>query len=78
MVAVEAARSGDEVAAGAPVVVLESMKMETTVAAPFDGVVAEVLVAGNVQVDAGAPLLRVEAPADAPAARPPGRGWSST
>src|SRR5262245_54006237 len=52
---------GDEVEAGAPVVVLESMKMETTVTAPFTGVVAEVLTAGNVQVDAGAPLVRIEA-----------------
>jgi acetyl/propionyl-CoA carboxylase alpha subunit/acetyl-CoA carboxylase carboxyltransferase component len=52
---------GDEVAAGAPIVVLESMKMETSVTAPFDGVVTEILVAGNVQVDAGAPLVRVEA-----------------
>jgi acetyl/propionyl-CoA carboxylase alpha subunit/acetyl-CoA carboxylase carboxyltransferase component len=60
VVAVTAA-VGDEVAAGAPVVVLESMKMETTVTAPFGGVVTEILVAGNVQVDAGAPLLRVEA-----------------
>ena len=42
-------------------VVLESMKMETSVTAPFDGVVTQVLVAGNVQVDAGAPLLRMEA-----------------
>ena len=57
---------GESVAAGDPVAVLESMKMETTVAAPFDGVVTEVLVAGNVQVDAGAPLLRVEAPSDSP------------
>jgi acetyl/propionyl-CoA carboxylase alpha subunit/acetyl-CoA carboxylase carboxyltransferase component len=55
---------GDEVRAGAPVVVLESMKMETAVDAPFDGVVAEVLVAGNVQVDAGAPLLRIQARAE--------------
>ncbi len=53
--------AGDAVTAGTPVAVLESMKMETTVTAPFDGVVAEVLVAGNVQVDAGAPLLRMEA-----------------
>jgi acetyl/propionyl-CoA carboxylase alpha subunit/acetyl-CoA carboxylase carboxyltransferase component len=51
---------GDEVAQGAPVVVLESMKMETSVAAPCDGTVVEVLVAGNVQVDAGAPLMRIE------------------
>jgi len=63
VVAVTAA-VGDDVAAGAPVVVLESMKMETTVTAPFDGVVTEILVAGNVQVDAGAPLLRVEASAE--------------
>ena len=57
--------AGDEVEAGARVVVLESMKMETAVTAPFDGVVAEVLTAGNVQVDAGAPLLRMEMRADA-------------
>ncbi len=56
---------GDAVVAGAPVVVLESMKMETTVTAPFDGVVSEILVAGNVQVDAGAPLLRMEVKSDA-------------
>jgi acetyl/propionyl-CoA carboxylase alpha subunit/acetyl-CoA carboxylase carboxyltransferase component len=55
---------GDVVAAGAPVVVLESMKMETSVTAPMAGTVREVLVAGNVQVDAGAPLLRVEAHSD--------------
>ncbi len=55
-----AVAAGDEVEAGAPVVVLESMKMETRIAAPFEGVVAEVLVAGNTQVDAGAPLLRLE------------------
>ncbi|MGD9695318.1 MAG: biotin carboxylase N-terminal domain-containing protein [Thermoleophilia bacterium] len=58
------AAPGDTVAAGAPVVVLESMKMETTIAAPFDGVVTEVLVAGNVQVDAGAPLVRMEVSSD--------------
>ncbi|MEQ8834058.1 MAG: biotin carboxylase N-terminal domain-containing protein [Miltoncostaeaceae bacterium] len=51
---------GDTVTQGAPVVVLESMKMETSVAAPCDGTVVEVLVAGNVQVDAGAPLMRIE------------------
>ncbi|MFN8122791.1 MAG: biotin carboxylase N-terminal domain-containing protein [Thermoleophilia bacterium] len=56
--------AGDEVRAGEPVVVLESMKMETTVLAPFDGTVGQVLVAGNVQVDAGAPLLRLEPRAD--------------
>ncbi|MGI9539723.1 MAG: carboxyl transferase domain-containing protein, partial [Miltoncostaeaceae bacterium] len=50
---------------GDPVAVVESMKMETAVPAPFDGVVREVLVAGNVQVDAGAPLVRIDAVRDA-------------
>ena len=35
---------GDEVSAGDPVVVLEAMKMEHRVVAPFDGTVSEVLV----------------------------------
>ena len=69
VVAVTAA-VGDAVAAGTPLVVLESMKMETSVAAPFDGVVTEILVAGNVQVDAGAPLLRVEATTESAPAEP--------
>jgi acetyl/propionyl-CoA carboxylase alpha subunit/acetyl-CoA carboxylase carboxyltransferase component len=54
---------GDEVAAGAPVAVLESMKMETVLAAPFAGRVVEVHTTGNVQLDAGAPVVRLE-PAD--------------
>lgn len=51
---------GDEVAAGAPVAVLESMKMETMVPAPFAGRLRELLVAPNDQVEAGQPLLRLE------------------
>ncbi|MGR7027092.1 ATP-binding protein [Geodermatophilus sp. URMC 62] len=51
---------GDEVAAGQPVAVLESMKMETAVRAPFTGRVREVRAAVNSQVDAGAPLLSLE------------------
>ncbi|HTI21265.1 MAG TPA: carboxyl transferase domain-containing protein [Kutzneria sp.] len=51
---------GDEVAVGTPLVVLESMKMETAVRAVFPGRVATVLVTPNVQVDAGDPLLRME------------------
>ena len=39
-----------------PVAVLESMKMESTVIAPFAGEVASVDVVANAQVDAGAPL----------------------
>ncbi|MFH5212239.1 biotin carboxylase N-terminal domain-containing protein [Antrihabitans sp. NCIMB 15449] len=51
---------GDEVQAGATLVVLEAMKMETAVRAPFAGRVREVLAVVNSQIDAGAPLLRVD------------------
>ncbi len=55
---------GTEVAAGAPVLVLESMKMETVLAAPFAGKVREVLVQVGSQVETGAPLVRIEPVAD--------------
>jgi acetyl/propionyl-CoA carboxylase alpha subunit/acetyl-CoA carboxylase carboxyltransferase component len=55
---------GDEVAAGATVAVLEAMKMETAVTTPSAGRVREVLVTANVQVPAGAPLVRVDVIAD--------------
>jgi acetyl/propionyl-CoA carboxylase alpha subunit/acetyl-CoA carboxylase carboxyltransferase component len=58
---------GDEVAAGAPVLVLESMKMETVLNAPFAGRVKELLVMTGSQVETGAPLVRLE-PAGDPAA----------
>ena len=51
---------GDEVAAGASVLVLESMKMETVLHAPFAGRVRELLVKTGSQVETGAPLMRVE------------------
>ncbi|MGV9715363.1 ATP-binding protein [Rhodococcus sp. GA1] len=51
---------GDEVESGQTLVVLESMKMETAVRAPFAGKVREILAVVNAQVDAGAPLLRVD------------------
>jgi acetyl-CoA carboxylase carboxyltransferase component/biotin carboxyl carrier protein len=51
---------GDEVAAGASVLVLESMKMETVLHAPFAGRVRELLVKTGSQVETGAPLLRIE------------------
>jgi acetyl/propionyl-CoA carboxylase alpha subunit/acetyl-CoA carboxylase carboxyltransferase component len=51
---------GDEVEAGQPIVVLESMKMETAVRAPFAGRVREVRAAVNSQVDSGAPLLSLD------------------
>jgi acetyl/propionyl-CoA carboxylase alpha subunit/acetyl-CoA carboxylase carboxyltransferase component len=52
--------AGDEVEANAPVLVLESMKMETVLRAPFRALVRECLVAVGSQVEAGAPLLRLE------------------
>ena len=58
---------GDEVEAGAPLAVLESMKMETVLSAPFAGRVVEVLASGNVQLDAGAPVVRLEPIGDADA-----------
>ena len=51
---------GDEVAAGAPVLVLESMKMETVLPAPFDARVKELHVAAGSQVETGAALARLE------------------
>ncbi|RJS46821.1 carboxyl transferase domain-containing protein [Nocardioides cavernaquae] len=51
---------GDVVAAGAPVLVLESMKMETVIHAPFAARVRDLLVITGSQVETGAPLLRLE------------------
>ena len=51
---------GDEVEAGAPVVVLESMKMETAVYAPFAGRVKQLLVMTGSLVESMAPLVRLE------------------
>jgi acetyl-CoA carboxylase carboxyltransferase component len=54
-------RSGVPVSAGAPVVVIEAMKMEHEVVAGRDGVLAEVLVAAGDAVAEGAPLAVIEA-----------------
>ncbi|USQ79410.1 fused acetyl/propionyl-CoA carboxylase subunit alpha/methylmalonyl-CoA decarboxylase subunit alpha [Ornithinimicrobium faecis] len=58
---------GDEVAAGAQVLVLEAMKMETVIQAPFAARVRELLVRTGSQVETGAPLVRLEPTADAEA-----------
>jgi acetyl/propionyl-CoA carboxylase alpha subunit len=52
---------GAPVAAGAPVVVLEAMKMEHTVVAPHDGTVTSVGVTAGQPVDVGTVLAVVEA-----------------
>ncbi|GAA3853087.1 biotin carboxylase N-terminal domain-containing protein [Amycolatopsis tucumanensis] len=51
---------GQEVTAGTPILVLEAMKMEHTVAAPHDGTVASVNVAMGQAVDTGSVLAVVE------------------
>ncbi|WP_199510932.1 ATP-binding protein [Nucisporomicrobium flavum] len=56
---------GAEVEAGAPVLILESMKMETVLRAPFRARLKECLVAVGHQVQTGAPLLRLEPLAEA-------------
>jgi acetyl/propionyl-CoA carboxylase alpha subunit/acetyl-CoA carboxylase carboxyltransferase component len=53
-------QAGDEVEAGAPLLVVESMKMETVLRAPFRGRVRELTVSVGSQVEAGARLLRLE------------------
>jgi acetyl-CoA/propionyl-CoA carboxylase biotin carboxyl carrier protein len=50
---------GDEVTAGAPLVVVEAMKMEHTVTAPVDGVVTELHVRAGQQVALNQPLAVV-------------------
>ncbi len=56
------AEAGDTVTAGQPLIWLEAMKMEHTIAAPADGVLAELNVTTGQQVEVGAILARVEAP----------------
>ena len=53
---------GAKVSAGQPLVWLEAMKMEHTVAAPSDGVLTELNVEPGRQVDVGEVLARVEDP----------------
>ena len=60
IVAVQA-KAGAKVAKGAPIVVLEAMKMEHALTAPFDGVVAELPVKAGDQVTEGTLLAKVEA-----------------
>ncbi len=52
--------AGIEVEAGQTLIVLESMKMETHIKAPYAGRVREVLATVNSQIDAGGALLRLD------------------
>ena len=70
---------GDEVAAGAPVLVLESMKMETVLTAPFPARVRSLLVSAGGQVETGMPMIRLEPigdGAEAATAGATGRRWN--
>lgn len=58
LVATVHVKAGDAVAAGDPVVTLQSMKMEIPVPAEADGTVAEILVEEGVEIDTGTPLVR--------------------
>lgn len=53
---------GDTVTTGQPLIWLEAMKMEHTITAPSDGVLAELSVTTGQQVEVGAVLARVDAP----------------
>ena len=53
-------KPGDMVATGDRLAVLEAMKMETQILAPFAGKVRQVMAIANVQVDTGAPLLQID------------------
>ena len=53
---------GDAVTAGQKLVVIEAMKMEQGLIAPFDGVVAELMAVAGAQVSEGALLARIEKP----------------
>ena len=59
-----AVNEGDKVSPGDRIAVLEAMKMEMPVTAPFGGTVRKVMVLPNVQVDTGTPLMKIEPEAD--------------
>ena len=66
LVKIVRAAAGDAVTRGQPLLVLEAMKMEHTIAATHDGVLAEIVAEGT-QVTDGMVLVRfVEAAADEP------------
>jgi biotin carboxyl carrier protein len=54
--------AGDVVSARQPLVVLEAMKMELPVTAPFDGKVASIHVAPGERVAGGQLLVELESP----------------
>ena len=55
-------QAGERVALGAPLMILEAMKMEHTISAPLEGVVERVNFAVGDQVAEGAELLAIAEP----------------
>src|SRR5208337_2440883 len=59
-----AVKPGDIVSTGDRLAVLEAMKMETQLVAPFPGKIRQVMAIPNVQVNTGSPLLQIEPASD--------------
>ena len=53
-------KNGQSVTKGEPLIVTEAMKMETTITAPIDGIVEEILVREGSRIESGDCLLRIE------------------
>ena len=51
---------GDEVKANQPLLITEAMKMETTIQAPFDGVIKQVTVVSGDAIATGDLLIEIE------------------
>ena len=51
---------GQAVTKGMPLIVTEAMKMETTIAAPMSGIVADILVSTGSRIESGDCLLEIE------------------
>ena len=60
MVVLVAVQAGEKVAKGQKLMTLEAMKMETTIAAEADGMVATIHVGTGGQVEAGDLLITLE------------------
>ena len=68
--------AGDRVRQGQPMMVVEAMKMEHTIAAPRDGTVLSVHYASGDLVEEGAELIALE-PEDQPVDRPGARAQAA-
>jgi len=71
-------KPGDKVAEGDPLVIVESMKMEFPVSAPFAGKVLQVFCREGSQVSAGQDLIVLEAPPLSGSLPPGERGFGSS